>query len=417
MGLVCSASSFGSIWLVKALAESELAQLAGVSLGRLEQLVRLGILSPQQDGSLRPSDVQIIRIVEALEGAGITAKQISELIRAGEFSFRLTEVAFPEPPTLSSKTLEQAAAELAIPVELVQRRYAASGLPRPGASDAVRNDDLEALQMMAMIYNTLGGNEAATVEPNRHLGENLRRIAESQVRFFKSYLEQPMLDSGMPLGQVLDTISEYSATFIPASISGVNWLYKRHLEHFIMQEIIELAEAALEKCEMAPRRSAKPPGIAFLDLTSYTSLTEERGDEAAADLATRLSDLVRDASQAHGGYPVKFLGDGVMFYFPDPAGAVLCGLELVDQVPRLELPPARMGVAAGPVVFRDGDYFGRTVNTAARITDYARPGEVLVSEDVATLVSPEGISYVTVGPVSLKGLSHPTTLHLAVRDN
>jgi adenylate cyclase len=402
---------------VKTLSEPELAQLAGVSLGRLEQLGRLRILSRQQGGSFRPSDVQIVRIVEALEEAGITAEQISELIRVGEFSFRLTEVAFPEPPTFSSKTLEEVAADLAIPVELVQRRYAASGLPRPAASDPVRNDDLEGLQMVAIIYNALGGNEAATVEPNRHLGENLRRIAESQVRFFKSYLEQPMLDSGMPLGQVLDTISEYSATFIPASIHGVNWLYKRHLEHFIMQEIIELTEAALEKCEMVPRRAANPPAIAFLDLTSYTSLTEERGDEAAADLATRLSDVVRDASQARGGYPVKFLGDGVMFYFPNPAGAVLCGLELVDQVPRLELPPARMGVAAGPVVFRDGDYFGRTVNTAARISDYARPGEVLVSEDVAALAMPEGVSYVAVGPVSLKGLTHSITLHLAMRGN
>jgi hypothetical protein len=184
---------------------------------------------------------------------------------------------------------------LSIPVELVQRRYAVSGLPRPGASDAVRSDDLEALQMMAMIYNALGGNGAATVEPNRPLGENLRRIPESQVRFFKSYLEQPMLDSGHASWTGAGPISEYSAKFIPASISGVNWLYKRHLEHFNMQEIIELTEAALEKCEMAPQRSAKPPAIAFLDLTSYTSLTEDRGDEAAADLATRLSDVVRVA--------------------------------------------------------------------------------------------------------------------------
>ena len=402
---------------MRGLSSAELAERAGVVDERLQHLLRVGILSPKEDGSFRPSDVQVIRIVESLQGAGITADQIGELIRAGEFSFKLTEVAFPEPPTFSTKTLKQVAAELGIPVELIQKRYAASGLARPDQNKAVRNDDIEGLQTMAMVYKALGGNEAATVEPNRHLGENLRRIAESQVRFFNTYLEQPMLDSGMALGQLMDNLSEYSAKFIPASIRSVNWLYRRHLEHFIMQDIIELTEAALEKLEITPPRSETPPAIAFLDLTGYTSLTEERGDQAAADLATRLSDVVRDVSHTHGGYPVKFLGDGVMFHFAEPVGAVLSGLDLVKRIPTLELPSARMGVNAGPVVFRDGDYFGRTVNVAARITNYARPGEVLVSETVARSATPKGVSYATVGPVSLKGLTQSTTLYQAIRDD
>jgi class 3 adenylate cyclase len=73
---------------------------------------------------------------------------------------------------------------------------------------------------------------------------------------------------------------------------------------------------------------------------------------------------------------VKLLGDGVMFHFPEPAQAVWCGvgLELVDRIPRAGLPQAQVGLPSGPVVFQDGDYFGRTVNIAARITDCARPG-------------------------------------------
>jgi adenylate cyclase len=106
----------------------------------------------------------------------------------------------------------------------------------------------------------------------------------------------------------------------------------------------------------------------------------------------------------------------VMFHFPEPAQGVWCGLELVDRLPRVGLPRARMGMDSGLVVFQDGDYFGRTVNIAARITDYARPGEVLVSDEVAAAAhNPEAIRFEPVGPVSLKGLTAPITLYTAAR--
>jgi adenylate cyclase len=357
-----------------------------------------------------------VRIVDALEEAGISVEQIGALIRAGELSFRLTEVAFPNPPGVSSKTFSKTAKELQIPLEVIEQVYAAAGLPRPSAEEFVRDDDAQALRTVAMVYQSLGRNAAVTIEPNRHLGENLRRVAEAQIRFFKRRVEQPMIDSGRPLGEVLEKLSEHSASWIPASVNSVLWLYRRHFEQFIMQDIVELTEAALERAGMASPRPANPPAIAFLDLTSYTTLTEQVGDETAADIATRLSDVVRDASRTYGGHPVKFLGDGVMFYFGDPSGAVLCGLDLVEQVPALGLPPARIGMTAGPVVFRDGDYFGHTVNVAARIADYARPEEVLVSEELRSVAGrPPGVSYTAVGSVSLKGVPRPTLLHRAMR--
>ena len=401
---------------MRSIARADLAHLSGMSEEGVEALVGLGILEPT-DGSFRPSDVQITRIVRALNQAGISAEQIAALIQQEEFSFAMTETAFPNPPTLSSKSVQDVADELAVPIDLLLKVYGLSGLPIPEPDDPVREDDAEGLGTVALVYKTLGGDKPATLEPSRHLGENLRRIAESQVRFFKVHLEQPMLNSGLPYGRFMDKASELSGSFIPASVTALNWLYRRHLEYYIMQEIIEATEAAMERCGMTAHRAKKAATIAFLDLTSYTSLTEERGDEIAADIATRLSDVIREAATRYGGQAVKFLGDGVMFYFPEPGGAVRSGLDLVDEVPRLELPPARMGVTAGPVVFRDGDYFGRTVNIAARITDYARPREVLVSEDVVTASEPPGVSYVPVGPVSLKGIQHPTPLYLAKRQH
>ena len=150
--------------------------------------------------------------------------------------------------------------------------------------------------------------------------------------------------------------------------------------------------------------------MCFLDLVGYTRLTEEHGDQAAAALAETLAVLVERSSREHGGVPVKWLGDGVMVQFRDPAGAVLAALRLVEQLPAAGLPPAHVGVAAGPVVVQGGDYFGRTVNLAARIAAYASASRVLVSEPVVQRAPPQGVTFVELGLVRLEGIADPVRL-------
>jgi class 3 adenylate cyclase len=120
--------------------------------------------------------------------------------------------------------------------------------------------------------------------------------------------------------------------------------------------------------------------------------------------------LVGRSAREHGGVPVKWLGDGVMFHYREPAGAVLAALQMVEQFPQAGLPPAHVGVAAGPVVVQGGDYFGRTVNLAARIAAYASASRVLVSERVAERAPPQGVTFVELGQVQLRGIAHPVRL-------
>jgi adenylate cyclase len=150
--------------------------------------------------------------------------------------------------------------------------------------------------------------------------------------------------------------------------------------------------------------------MCFLDLTGYTHLTEQQGDAAAAALAETLAVLVNRSSREHGGVPVKWLGDGVMVHHREPAGAVRSALGLVAQLPEAGLPPAHVGVAAGPVVAQGGDYFGRTVNLAARIAAHAGAGQVLVSGSVAEAAPPGGVVFREAGEVELKGFAHPVRL-------
>ena len=172
---------------------------------------------------------------------------------------------------------------------------------------------------------------------------------------------------------------------------------------------VMLADAGLHT------RSDHPPAMCFLDISGYTRLTEERGDAAAAELAEDLGRLVQRESVKHGGRAVKWLGDGVMLHFPNPAHGVSAALDMVDGVIDAGLPPAHVGLHAGPVIFQEGDYYGRTVNLAARIAGYALPGQVLVSQALVEVSSDPGLAYTTVGPVELKGVAGTTHLFAAHR--
>jgi adenylate cyclase len=397
------------------LSGEELADRAGVTAEQLRRLVELGIITPAPQDSFRPSDIQRIRVVDALADAGFASEQLSELLATGAYDLDWAGVVFPEPTAQLTTTLEETAAATGVPEDLAARLFDAWELPRPQRGEALRADDDELLQLAVPALEGFGHDEAALLGAARQLGDRLRGLAESQVRLFHTLVEERLGADGHPDHSWSDDLNPVAASMMASLERTLVLLYRRHFEHYVLEVTVLRAEAALERAGLARRRPVRPPAIAFLDLSGYTKLTEERGDRAAAELAGRLVEIVHEFAHRRGGRPVKLLGDGVMFHFPEPAQGVWCGLELVDRIPEVGLPRARVGLHSGPVVFKDGDYFGRTVNIAARIGDYARPGEVLVSDQVVADVDRlEGVRFEPVGPVSLKGLSAPITLYTAV---
>ena len=223
-----------------------------------------------------------------------------------------------------------------------------------------------------------------------------------------------LVASGMTEGEMLQAQADLGSQMTPLIEEVLLAIYHGQQEHTWNQGFVELVESALEQAGLY-RRLERPPAVCFLDLTGYTRLTEERGDAAAAELAARLAGLVRRSAQEHDGTPVKWLGDGVMFYFRAPGDAVLAALEMVEVVGRQGLPPAHVGIHAGPVVVQDGDYFGRTVNLAARMAEYARPGEVVVSKEVVDATQGGPVMFTEIGPVELKGVPGTLRLYIARR--
>jgi adenylate cyclase len=296
-----------------------------------------------------------------------------------------------------------------VPLDLLLVIREAHGFAEPGPEDHVREDELS---VVPAIENQL----AAGIRPEvierllRAYGDGLRKIVEIETDWYRTEVQMPLLEGGMTEAEMLAAQADIGSRMAPLMEQALLSIYHGQQEHAWSTSAVEDVEAALERAGLY-RPVRRPPAVCFLDITGYTRLTEERGDEAAAELATRLASLVRGSSREHDGQPVKWLGDGVMFYFANPGDGVLAALDMVDGLPAAGLPPAHVGIHAGPVVFQEGDYFGRTVNIAARIAEYARPGEVLVSQEVVDATDLDGVSVTAIGPIELKGVSQPLNLH------
>jgi adenylate cyclase len=400
---------------VEASSETQLAERSGASIEHVRNLAALGILTPQGDGSYRPSDIQRVKLANALEASGISLEDIGQAIRSGHLSFSFLDLLFTQPAGYTTKTYRQVCEELGWTADFVERVHEALGLVPPSAEDRVREDDMQMFPVGQFALG-LGMSEANVLRVLRVYGDNLGRIAEAESQFFHTNIEEPLLASGMPEGQLLEIASQVSPATRAQVETLMTWLYHRHQEHSIIEHVVGHVEDALEQAGVSLRKPARPPAMMFLDLAGYTRLTEEQGDDVAAELAATLAGLVQRESRRRGGRPVKWLGDGVMFHFVEPPEAVRCALEMVARTPEEGLPPAHVGINAGPVVFRDGDYFGRTVNIAARIAAKAGPGEVLVSDEVVRLSGDDGVRFEEVGPAELKGIVKPVTLHRAMRN-
>ena len=135
-------------------------------------------------------------------------------------------------------------------------------------------------------------------------------------------------------------------------------------------------------------RSHLTPTFVFVDLAGYTTLTEMRGDHAAACVADEFQHTMGGLCREHGAWKVKSMGDGVMIWAPDAARALALAADTLQQVgARVDLLPVRIGVHSGPAVMRGWDWYGSTVNVAARLSSEAGPNEALVSATARAAVS------------------------------
>jgi adenylate cyclase len=395
--------------------EAEVARRVGTTPERIRGLADLGILESDEDATYPRAAVLRARVVLDLDRMGIDPDAVAAAMASGDLTLGYVEMAGRRPPR-SDRTFDDLSDELGIPYPLLERLYVAFGLPRPARDELVREEDLRFIKAVPILF-TAGVDEGDILRLARVWGESARKVAQFQMHYLHRAIEEPFRRQGLRDNDALEAaLREVSVRVGRSGEDLLGWLFRRHAEKFELEHTFDHLETALEDAGVHRRREGRPKASVFADLTGYTRLTEESGDEVAASVSTRLADLVSEVASRHDGLVVKMLGDGVHFHFDDPRAAVMASLDVADAVGPAGLPPAHIGVNAGPVIYDEGDYFGRTVNIAARIAAQADAGQVFVGADVVPLVEPRGFRLIEVGAFELKGIRDPVVVLQAVRD-
>ncbi len=387
------------------LSAAEVAERAGVTEADVERIAALGILEPHR--KFGPGDVRRVRLAMACERAGLPMDAIAESVRENRLSFAfLDAVAYRRWAERTTRTYADVVEEAGVSFDTLRACLEAMGFAPMEPMDRIRADELEIVPLIQLSLATGVMDEAWFVRLGRAYSEGLRSLAQAENEVYHWRFEAPFLEQGMTQAQAMERASQMAGQYNDLVDRALLAMLRRHQELQWTEHLVEHIEDDLERSGRLGRPE-RLPAVAFVDLTGYSRLTEERGDQAAAELASQLAAVVNRETRAHGGTPVKWLGDGVMVAFRDSAGAVRSALGLVRAVPAAGLPPAHIGLAAGRVVAYGGDYFGRTVNLAARLSAHAGPGQVLVNEAVTEQAATAEATFTEIGPVHLKGFSEP----------
>lgn len=384
---------------------AQVAARAGVAPATVRRWV-VGGLIPGYDGSWTPAAAAYARVVSRLRARGHTLAQIKRAGENGQLAVGPLENLLSSPGPRYS--LRQAVRFSGLDADLVKRVYATMGLGAPSV-DGFSEEDLEMLKYAAAVLDA-GLPTPAFLQLMRVYGQAVAQIAEAEVRLIHLYVHEPLMRAGVPSVEIAEEMEGLTREILPFASPFMNYLHGRLVAQFVEQDMIGHMEADLaeESLEEGRLRVA----IAFADLAGYARLTIERGDEAALGAVERFVQAVEQTLPVDARV-IKMLGDEVMVVGSDAAALTGWAVELASGIAAGD-PRPRIGIHYGEALYRDGDYYGRDVNQAARVVARAGGGEVLVTRPVVDIAAGvDGLEFTRIGEVRLKGFSEPTELFTA----
>jgi adenylate cyclase len=393
-------------------SREQLVRRVGVDDDYVDRLHELGALRGRDD-AYEERDVHVAALLHMWERAGLSAPTILAAVDTGTLSLEFLDAPAWELPEPLPITYREFADQHRIRLQLLQGIQQAMGFAAPDPDDRVRRDDT-VLTELARILLDIGASEEGVRRLFRAYADNIRRLAMAEADLYLEELEKRWAGSGADESELMLRGADLGRQMAGAVDQTIRAIYERQRQHIWTEYGIQRAEMALERAGLL-ERAESTPAICFVDMTGFSRLTEEHGDENAARLATSLAALVNDVSRRHGGRAIRWLGDGGLFYFDEVGAAFAAALEMNERAPSAGLPTTHIGVQAGPVVFRDGDVYGRTVNIASRIADQAEGGEILTSQETVERAADGGVSFVHARTAELKGVAEPVTLYRVLR--
>lgn len=276
--------------------------------------------------------------------------------------------------------------------DFARRLFRALGLPEVD-DDEVEFDerDIAVAKTVRMLLDQ-GYQPDEIVTVARTYGYSLSRIAFAQVRLFRRSFIDPLVEAGRSDEEIDAELDEIVPSLLELLDTQLQAVHRRHLA------------IALQQVAPAGGGATETLAAGFADLVNFSRLSNDLEGDDLEDLVTRFETLVVERCVDAGAEVVKVLGDAVMFVASDPAAALDAAMSVVQGTRSdPDLPDARAGLDHGEVRPLGGDYFGRPINVASRLTGFARPGTVVVSEAMMEVL-PERYEVSHIGKARLKGV-------------
>jgi adenylate cyclase len=380
---------------------TEVAHRVDVTPATLRRWVRDGVV-PVERGQWTPASIAHARLVARLRARGHSLAELRDASQSGRLAYGYVEDLFPS--VEGNHTLRQAARACGMSPKLIERIWRAAGLS-VDSLERISDDDLDLLRHMSAVIDA-GFPLVAFLQLVSVYGQALATIADAEVRLFHLFVHEPMMRDGRAELDIAEAMGGLAGDLLPLAAPVMERMHQRALAHFISQDVVGHLESEGDGAELGRVRVT----IAFADLAGYTRLTEEAGDEEALDVVERFVEAVQVTLPAEARV-VKTIGDGVMVISSDASSLVDWAVGF-QALYANERPLPRIGLHCGPALYRDGDYYGRAVNLAARVGARAAGGEVLCTETVVSAAGPH-LEFDHIGEVKLKGFDVATDLFLA----
>ena len=321
----------------------------------------------------QPGDAEMQQaLIQRLVRLGATVEEIDAAAERGGLQALTIELLLAPDRHL---TIAEVAERAGAPLQNAVRLWRAWGFSDPSPDD--RRFTLVDVEMVrtAVAIEALFGTDAS-FHTARVMGMAVSRIAESEVAMMRSALEAPLRATGASEDEVLASYEATIGEMIGTADAAMAILHRHHL--------VETVRRQMEWGVEASAANVLDTVVAFADLTGSTRLASELAldelDHALSVFEERTADVIAHA----GATLVKRIGDAVMFATPAASVAAQVAAELVHSFERDPVvPPVRVGIAAGAVVARRGDFYGLPVVLAARLVSVARPATTLLSAEVA----------------------------------
>lgn len=266
----------------------------------------------------------------------------------------------------------EAARRAGVDHAFAKRVWLTLGLPDIPDEDVEFDDsDVEVLRGLKLILDQ-GYPDEDILEVARAYGHAMSRVAQAEVRAFNKAFVAPLREQASDEEELARRLDAIVPALLELLGKLIHHVHRRHLA-IALQEVTASAHPGATETRAA----------GFVDLVDFSRVTQELEGEDLGDLVNRFESMAIETCVAGGAHVVKMIGDAVMFVAPDALTALRVALAVVAAANDDEgLPAARAGIDYGEVVPMSGDFFGRPVNVAARLTSFARPGTVVVAEAV-----------------------------------